>query len=292
MVLRPICEPIELPIGAAVLAEHVTIAADAPQLGSFRHFHDVAELVLFRSVRGEFVAGGHRYPLADGAIVFAPSMHDHDYALARGKMEWVLVQIDPYLVESLAGRTEFARLSRPFCAFPEERIRKRLEGLAEWLIEAVAKTNDAAIERIVELLLIAAAEAPERNASAADERTASVDRLYPVLERLRSMPQDPISLEAAASICSLSPAYFSRRFKQALGMNFTDYSRIYRLHLAARRLATTGSAISEIGYSLGFSSPSHFTARFRERFGMTPREYRISTRARSPAAGEDMNGSS
>jgi AraC-like DNA-binding protein len=212
-------------------------------------------------------------------------MHDHDYALAKGEMEWVLVQIDPYLVESLAGRPEFARLSRPFCAFPDRQLRPRLRALADWLIEAVSAGNDAAVERIVELLLIAAAGAPEQNAGASDEGTASFDRLLPALERLRSTPDEPISLKAAASICSLSPAYFSRRFKQALGMNFTDYARVYRLHLAARRLATTGSAISKIGYSLGFSSPSHFTARFRERFGMTPREYRSSARSRWPAVG-------
>ncbi|HEV8408204.1 MAG TPA: AraC family transcriptional regulator [Sphingomicrobium sp.] len=292
MALRPICEPVELPIGAAVLAEHVTIAADTPQLGSFRHFHDVAELVLFRRVRGEFIAGGHRYQLADGAIAFVPSMHDHDYALARGEMEWVLVQIDPYIVELLAGRAEFSRLSRPFCAFPDGRTRRRLESLADWLIEAVGRGNDAAIEKIVELLLIVAAEAPEQDFGAAEDGTPSFDRLLPALERLRSAPDEPIPLEAAASICSLSPAYFSRRFKQALGMNFTDYARVYRLHLAARRLATTGSAISKIGYSLGFSSPSHFTARFRERFGMTPREYRSGTRTRSAAEGEGMNESS
>lgn len=286
MALHPICEPVELPIGAAVLAEHVTIPAEAPQLGSFRHFHDVAELVLFRSVRGEFIAGGRRHQLADGAIAFAPSMHDHDYALAKGEMEWVLVQIDPYLVETLAGCPEFARLSRPFCAVPDRQLRPRLRVLADWLIEAVSAGDDATtIERIVELLLIAAATAREQNAGAADEGTASFDRLLPALERLRSTPDEPISLKTAASICSLSPAYFSRRFKQALGMNFTDYARVYRLHLAARRLATTGSAISNIGYSLGFSSPSHFTARFRERFGMTPREYRCSARSRSPAVG-------
>ncbi|HLO21549.1 MAG TPA: AraC family transcriptional regulator [Sphingomicrobium sp.] len=286
MVLRPICEPVELPLGAAVLAEHVTVGADGPQLGSFRHFHDVAELVLFRRVCGEFIAGGRRHLLADGAIAFAPSMEDHDYALARGNMEWVLVQIDPYLVESLAVRPELSRLTRPFCVIPEEATRQRLDGLADWLVEAAVDAADPAIERIVELLLIAAAEAPELDAGLADEAATTFDRLLPALERLRAAPNEPISLEAAASACALSPAYFSRRFKRALGMNFTDYSRIYRLHLAARRLATTGSAISEIGYSLGFSSPSHFTARFRERFGMSPREYRSSARSRSAAQGE------
>jgi len=85
---------------------------------------------------------------------------------------------------------------------------------------------------------------------------------------------------------NLSPAYFSRRFRQMSGMPFTEYSRIYRLHLAARRLATTGAAVSEIGYNVGFSSPAHFTARFRERFGMTPREYRKSAARRGSREGE------
>jgi AraC-like DNA-binding protein len=105
--------------------------------------------------------------------------------------------------------------------------------------------------------------------------------LLPVLERLRAAPAEPIPLESAATMCSLSPAYFSRRFRQIFGMNFTEYMVIYRLHLAARRLLTTGAAISEIAYGVGFSSPAHFTARFRKRFGMTPREYRKSARSRA-----------
>jgi AraC-like DNA-binding protein len=63
-------------------------------------------------------------------------------------------------------------------------------------------------------------------------------------------------------------------------MTFTDYTRIYRLHLAARRLAATRAAVSAIAYGTGFSSPAHFAARFRQRFGMTPREYRNSARGR------------
>ncbi len=188
----------------------------------------------------------------------------------RGEMEWVLVQVDPYLVESLAVRPELARLARPFCVVPEEAMRQRLGGLVRLAGRGGGRRDETPRSNgSSSCLLIAAAEAPELDAGLADEAATTFDRLLPALERLRAAPSEPISLEVAASACALSPAYFSRRFKQALGMNFTDYARIYRLHLAARRLATTGSAISEIGYSLGFSSPSHFTARFRERFGMT-----------------------
>jgi AraC-like DNA-binding protein len=278
MAVRPICEPVELPPGASVIVERVTIAADAPALGSFMHFHDVAELVLFRRVSGEFMAGGRRHRLSDGAITFVPSMHHHDFALRPGAMEWVLLQLDPYLVESLAQRPTLSRLKRPFQAVPNGPVRARLDVLADWLL---SEDSSEAIERIVELLLLTAAEVPEDQAMVVNAEPAHFERLLPVLERLRSMPADPISLEGAASMCSLSPSYFSRRFKQAMGMNFSEYIRTYRLHLAARRLATGRSSISEIAYGLGFSSPSHFTARFRARFDMTPREYRRGARRRA-----------
>src|SRR4051794_27796783 len=114
MVLRPICEPVELPIGASVIAERVGVAADAPEIGSFMHFHDVAELVIFGRVRGEFSAGGERHRLKDGCVVFVPSMRHHDYILERGAMDWLLVQIDPYIVENLALRADLSALAQPF----------------------------------------------------------------------------------------------------------------------------------------------------------------------------------
>jgi AraC-like DNA-binding protein len=64
-------------------------------------------------------------------------------------------------------------------------------------------------------------------------------------------------------------------------MSFTEYARVHRLHLAARRLATSSRPVSQIAYEVGFSSPSYFTARFRERFAMTPREYRSGARRRT-----------
>lgn len=279
MALRPICEPVELPLGASVIAERVTVAPDAPPIGRFPHFHDVAELVLFSRVRGEFVADGRRHQLGDGAITFVPSMRHHDFGLEPGGMDWVLVQIDPYLAESLNVGSGATRLSRSFCAWPDEKQRARIDALADWLLEA-SQSGEAVTARIAELLLLAVVDAPERAPAEERSDSAPVERLLPALERLRASPAEQITLETAAAGCSLSPAYFSRRFRQVFGMTFTDYARIYRLHLAARRLVATRAAISAIAYGTGFSSPAHFAARFRERFGMTPREYRKSARGR------------
>lgn len=284
--LRPICEPVELPLGVPVLAEWVTISADAPEIGSFVHFHDVAELVLFRRVSGEFIAGGRRHRLGDGALTFVPSMHHHDFRLERGAMEWVLIQADPYLVETLARRAGIDRLDAPFCAWPAGAARERMCVLADWLVEAAADPNCAASERLLELLLLAAAAAPEQAGTSVIDMAQHFERLLPVLESLRAAPDRALSLAQAAALCRLSPAYFSRRFRQVMGMTFTDYARTHRLHLGARRVATTSAPLSQIAYGLGFSSPSHFSARFRERFGMTPREYRYAARRRSHEGGQ------
>lgn len=278
MPLRPICEPVELPPGEAVIAERVVVAPESGNLGRFMHFHDVAELVLFRRVSGTFIAEGRRYALSDGAVVFVPSMRHHDFELDCAAMEWVLVQVDPYIVETLGFR--LPRLSRPFCAHPDRRARARIDLLADWLLEA-AQSHNTKIERIVELLILAAAECEIAADATGDAEVAHVTRLLPALELLRSAPAAPVALDAAATACRLSPAYFSRRFRQLFGMTFSDYARTYRLRLAARRLMGSGAAISEIAYGVGFSSPAHFTLRFRERFGMTPRAYRASGAARS-----------
>jgi AraC-like DNA-binding protein len=285
MVLRPICEPVELPAGASVLAERVSVSADAPAIGGFRHFHDVAELVLFCRVRGEFIADRSRHALRDGSVVFVPSMRQHDYALERGAMEWLLIQIDPFVVESLGLAERLAALSRPFSADPDPQIRDRLEMLGDGLLDAIGRNARGEIERIVELLLLAVAElAPADPVGEADHHLHA-ERLLPALERLRTMPAEPLDLESAATLCRLSPTYFSRRFRQLFGMTFSDYSRIHRLHLAARRLVGSGAGISEIAFGVGFSSPAHFSARFRERFGMTPREYRATARSRATVQG-------
>ena len=282
MALRPICEPIELPLGASVLVEHVEHPAGSPELGRLLHFHDVSELVLFETVEGAFLADGRRHPVSTRTIVFAPSMRHHDYELAPGAKKWTLVQIDPYIVEQLALQPALARLTRPFCAGADAPLWQRMETLARWLHDAAAiDPHDPVVTRIVELLLVAAASAPEVESAAADDDAAHVERLLPAVERLRLDPAASVPLDDAAAMCNLSPAYFSRRFKSVFGMNFSDYTRAYRLHLAARRILTTGAAVSEIAYGLGFSSPSHFTARFHERFGMTPRAYRRSARRRA-----------
>ena len=244
---------------------------------------------LIENTRGAFeaaIAAGSGIELDTQVSADGDAAVIHDYALDRGAMDWLLVQVDPYVIERLGLLADVSPLSRPLCAVPDARLRARIELLGEWLIEASSSdTPDASVDRIIELLLLSVAEAPASDPVGHSDAPQQSERLLPALERLRTRPSEPLSLESAATLCRLSPTYFSRRFRQLFGMTFSDYSRIHRLHLAARRLVGGSAGISEIAFGVGFSSPAHFSARFRERFGMTPREYRASARTRAGGQG-------
>jgi AraC-like DNA-binding protein len=269
---RPICEPVQLHPGARLLVRRVAESGNAAPTAAFPHYHDVSELVLFGRVRGELVADGMRYALTDGCVVFVPSLRQHDFALEGGSRDWTLVQIDAGTVAALAGAPAGAPLRGVFCARPEAALADRIAMLGEWLVEAA--DNDALAASLATLLLQAVASAPRINGRREDGQSDALQRLRPALERLRQDPAHAPSADEAAALCALSPAYFSRRFHQQLGMAWSEYVRTHRLHLASQMLLESDRSAAAIATALGFSTPSHFGELFQRRFGISPNAYR------------------
>jgi len=272
MVVQPICEPVGLPLGINALIRRVAVSAAVPQPLRLLHFHDVAEIVLFGDTHGRFECGARSFQITPGCAIFAPTMQYHNFQFDSGPKNWTLIQIDPYVLDQIAN---VAIPDEPFCVRPDDAALARLSMLSDWLTDvANADPADDLIDHITGLIMHALCRAPQIAAETLPDRSAELIRFLPVIERLRNEPGNPLPLKQAATLSHLSPAYFSRRFASVFGCGYADYVASFRLHIASRRIATTSLQLSEIGYSLGFSSPSHFSARFRERFGLTPREYR------------------
>ena len=83
-----------------------------------------------------------------------------------------------------------------------------------------------------------------------------------------------LTLENLAKRVSLSPFYFSRKFKEETG--YTPYHYIYtsRLNLARFYLKTSTDSIKEIGFRCGFKSEHSFCTAFKNQTGMTPTQFR------------------
>jgi len=106
-----------------------------------------------------------------------------------------------------------------------------------------------------------------------DRLALSPTQVSRVREYIRTNLARDIGLAEMADQLSLSPHYFSMRFKHALGVSPHHYVLRERIHEARRLLAVGRMSISEVALSLGFSDQSHFSQAFRKMTGTTPKRY-------------------
>lgn len=83
-----------------------------------------------------------------------------------------------------------------------------------------------------------------------------------------------ICLEDAAKLASMSPTYFSRKFKRVTGFGFKEYLCNIRLKEAEKRLLQTKESITEIALQCGFNDSNYFGDVFKKARGISPHQYR------------------
>ena len=85
-----------------------------------------------------------------------------------------------------------------------------------------------------------------------------------------------VSEIAPADKLSVSRVQLYRKVKAIIGINISDHINNVKLEKAAELLKSNEMNISEIAYSLGFSSPNYFSTAFKNKFGISPKEYKSS----------------
>lgn len=89
---------------------------------------------------------------------------------------------------------------------------------------------------------------------------------------------EPIDLERMAAEADLSPFHFLRLFSRSLGVTPHQYLLRARLGRAARLLAETDHAITEIALDVGFADLSNFVRTFHRVAGVSPRNFRAAAK--------------
>jgi AraC-like DNA-binding protein len=87
---------------------------------------------------------------------------------------------------------------------------------------------------------------------------------------------DKIQTADLARLCNLSESHFYNKFRQSVGMSPYQYVIEERIKAACAMLEEPKKTITEICYTLGFSSQSAFTNLFRKKVGLSPTEFRAS----------------
>ena len=87
-------------------------------------------------------------------------------------------------------------------------------------------------------------------------------------------PAKKYRLDELSIKTGLSQAKLQEGFKLLFTRTVTEYIRHVRLELARDYLRETDMNISQVVYSVGFSSRSYFSKIFKEKFGMSPSEFK------------------
>jgi len=86
----------------------------------------------------------------------------------------------------------------------------------------------------------------------------------------RHISEEEFSIEEFGNEVGMSRAQFHRKFKAITGKPASMFLRSVRLAKAKKMIEEQQGNISEIAYSVGFSSPSYFSKCFRDEFGYPP----------------------
>jgi AraC-like DNA-binding protein len=115
--------------------------------------------------------------------------------------------------------------------------------------------------------------APDREISVRQPRFTgglAPGALRRVREHIEARFADKIDLGCLAEIAGLSTSYFSRAFKQSIGVPPHRYVMMRRLAAAGDLIRNTCKPLAEVAIDAGFSDQSHFTRIFTQMTGETP----------------------
>ncbi|MEJ2102937.1 MAG: response regulator, partial [Ignavibacteriaceae bacterium] len=84
--------------------------------------------------------------------------------------------------------------------------------------------------------------------------------------------EEDFSIEQFGKEAGMSRMQLHRKLKALTGKSASNYLRSVRLNKAKKMIEEKTGSISEIAYSVGFSSPQYFTRSFKEEFGYPPSE--------------------
>jgi AraC-like DNA-binding protein len=85
---------------------------------------------------------------------------------------------------------------------------------------------------------------------------------------------EPLDVPALAAVAHVSPAHFSRSFREAFGETPHRYLQRRRVERAMFLLRSCDDTVTEVCLAVGFASLGTFSRTFRDIVGVTPRAYR------------------
>jgi AraC family transcriptional regulator len=108
-------------------------------------------------------------------------------------------------------------------------------------------------------------------------------RLRTIKELVHAKIEDELTLIEMAQSVELSPAHFSRMFRESTGETPHQFVLRNRIERAKEMLRAPGARVLDVAVACGFKTQQHFARVFRHVCGTSPTEYRLDGGSREPS---------
>lgn len=266
------------------------------------HFHPEMEICFILYGNAEFHVEQQVYPLYEHDFLIMNPLELHRVNSCSKHCHLLLLHINltafqPYAPELALTRFSFSNAVNNRSMELYQRLYQGFRSIlnigisqsAAWKLSILREVSD-----ILEALIHY-----ETSVSASAERTAlsslkeeNQKRILSILDYLDRHWQDSISVEQLARQMRMSPSYFSRFFKNAMGIGILKYLTNLRLNRSLHPLLNTEMPITDIAMECGFNDYKTYGRLFRSEFGTSPSDYRKNRSARTAVKTEDIPVSS
>jgi AraC family transcriptional regulator, arabinose operon regulatory protein len=147
----------------------------------------------------------------------------------------------------------------------------RIVALVEDVVDSIGRDSSTAS------LLAASGAAWHLMALLASNRTTRgtrADVIEDAKEYLRNHLEKRVTVDAMASMASMSSSHFAALFRRNVGMPVLQYQTQLRMARARELLDTTDIAVSAVAAQAGYADAFYFSRQFKSIHGTTPLSYR------------------
>ncbi len=95
-----------------------------------------------------------------------------------------------------------------------------------------------------------------------------------IINHILAHPDQKLDMYEAAKLSGISYYNFSRFFKGATGLCYSEYCNLLRIRYAEDMLIHSNKSIAEVAAAIGIDTASYFTRLFKKVSGCTPMQYR------------------
>lgn len=250
----------------------------------YLHFHNLLEVGICRSGRGEMVLNDRIENYGPDMITVIPKNYPHTTNSEKGmKSAWEYLFLDPEMLlreyydgNEVAFR-RFLNLIGRDAFMARTADCPQLAGIADSILEEMKDKRAFYVEKVKGLLtalLFEIARISEKGKIQPVRMHSGMDQIRNALRYVDRHYSEPVRIEDLAEACNISETHLRRLFSAYINMKPVEYLNMVRVLRACEMLRSSNETMAAVAVRCGFSTISTFDRNFRAVIGVTPLQWK------------------